>query len=203
MPYAIEASGDGGYGGEEGVGHPDGEGGVLLPDGLPCCDVVARGLADVAAYGELYPAAGEGDEGDAYEHGDAYIAVHDGACGDGNGYGECHGPEVEGGVARVLQALGKTWQGVAYGPCQQERTDEGGEYLADDEHRGGEEGLSLLRIDQRHDERNEQGRGQVDEQDVGDEVCGMASELGTYHGGSACCGADEAGHGTLNEQSAR
>ena len=62
MPYAVEASGDGGHGGEEGVGHPDGKDGVLLPDTLSCGDAVFRRFAYAAPDGELCPAAGEGDK---------------------------------------------------------------------------------------------------------------------------------------------
>ena len=69
MPYTVEATGNGSDGGEEGVGHPDGEDGIFLPDTLPCSNVISRGLANVTPYGELYPTAAQGDEGDAEECG--------------------------------------------------------------------------------------------------------------------------------------
>ena len=92
MPNAIESTSDSRNGSEEGVGHPDGEDGVLLPDGLPGSDMVFCRLSDVASYGELHPAGSQCDERDTEEGGEAYIAMHDGTCGDGNGHGECHGP---------------------------------------------------------------------------------------------------------------
>ena len=116
MPYAVETSGNGCYGCEEGVGHPDGKDSVLLSDTLSCGDVVFRRLAYAAPDGELCPAAGEGDKRYPHERSERYIAVHDGACGDGNGHGERHGPEIECRVARVLQALREAWHRVAYSP---------------------------------------------------------------------------------------
>ena len=50
MPYTVEATGNGSDGGEEGVGHPDGEDGIFLPDTLPCSNVISRGLANVTPY---------------------------------------------------------------------------------------------------------------------------------------------------------
>ena len=202
MPHAIEAAGDSGDGGEEGVGHPDGKDGVLLPYGLTCCNVVACGVTYAAAYGELYPTATQGDEGDAEKRGQCHVAVHDGARSDSDGHSERHGPEIEGGVARVLQTLGKARHRVAYSPGEQQRTDERREHLADDKDGGGEEGLPLVWINERHDEGNEQCCREVDEQDIGDEVGGMASELGTDHCSSTRRGADEAYHGALHEQAA-
>ena len=134
MPYTVEAAGNGGHGGEEGVGHPNGKDGVLLSDALSGGDVVSRRFPDVSAYGELCPAAGEGHESDAHKYGDAHITVHDGTRGDGNGHGQCYGPEVESSIARVLQALGQARHCVAYSPSQKQRTNESGEYLAYDEY---------------------------------------------------------------------
>ena len=41
LPEHIAARADGGHGIEIGVGHPDGEGGVLLEQGLPAVDLIA------------------------------------------------------------------------------------------------------------------------------------------------------------------
>ena len=92
MPHAVASAGNGCDGCEEGVGHPDGKDGVLLSDGLPGGNVVARRAANAASYGELCPAADERDEGYAEERGYGYVAVDDRACGDSNGHGECYGP---------------------------------------------------------------------------------------------------------------
>ena len=46
----------------------------------------------MASDGELRPARGEGGEGYAHEGGERHFAMHDRACGDGDGHGEGYGP---------------------------------------------------------------------------------------------------------------
>ena len=105
MPYTIEASRNGRYGGKEGVGHPDGKDGILLSHGLTGSYAIALWGTKVSAYAELCPATYEGYERYANEHGQRHIAMRYRACGDAYGHGECYRPEVEGRVARILQAL--------------------------------------------------------------------------------------------------
>ena len=92
MPDAVEAADDGGFRGHEGIAKPDGEDCVLLSDGLPCCNLVARRAAYAASYSELCPATYESDEGYTDESGYGYVAVCNRACGNGNSHSECYGP---------------------------------------------------------------------------------------------------------------
>lgn len=102
VPYAVEASSDGGDRCEEGVGHPDGKDGVFLPDGLPGSNAVAIRDAEMASYVELCPTTDKGHYRYADKGRDGYVAVHDGTCGDGNGHGQRDGPQVEGCIAGIL-----------------------------------------------------------------------------------------------------
>ena len=63
MPHAITSASNSCHGSEEGIGHPDGEDGVLLSDGLSGSNVITRRATYAASYGELCPTADEGDEG--------------------------------------------------------------------------------------------------------------------------------------------
>ena len=92
MPNTVASAGDSCNRGEESVGHPDGEDCVLLSDGLPCCNLVARRAAYAASYSELCPATYESDEGYTDESGYGYVAVCNRACGNGNSHSECYGP---------------------------------------------------------------------------------------------------------------
>ena len=92
MPNTVASAGDSCNGGEESVGHPDGEDSVLLSDGLPCRNLVARRAAYAASYNELCPAADESDEAYTDKGGYRYVAMRDRACGNGNSHSERYGP---------------------------------------------------------------------------------------------------------------
>ena len=85
VPYAVETTGDGAHGGEEGVAHPDGKHGVLLAQTLSGGNGAAVTTAYPAAEGKLDGAAEEAGQGDARQQRPADMAAHEATGGDGDG----------------------------------------------------------------------------------------------------------------------
>ena len=95
VPDAVEAAGDGGDGGEEGVAHPDGQHGVFLAERLAGGDGVAVVAPYSAAEVELAGAACERYGHEPELGGECYGGMDDASRGHGHGKGEGYGPEVE------------------------------------------------------------------------------------------------------------
>ena len=99
LPEDITAGTDGGEGVEEGVGHPDGESGVLLTKGLACLNDTMEGTAYELAEGELEKTEQKSEECDGQEKqysGLGMDDILDGGAGDDE-KGGC--PEIIGEVA--------------------------------------------------------------------------------------------------------
>ena len=90
LPEHITAGTDGGHGIEIGVGHPDGEGGVLLEEALSGIEFVAEVTADAAPDEEEREAEHEAEHGDGEQQGQTGIAVDDVAHSDRSGMETIH-----------------------------------------------------------------------------------------------------------------
>ena len=63
LPDDVGRGGDGGDGVEERLGHPDGEDGILLSEGLAAGGEIAESPTDSPADGELHEADDQGGQG--------------------------------------------------------------------------------------------------------------------------------------------
>ena len=194
MPYAVEASGYGGDGGEEGVAHPDGQHGVFLAERLAGGDGVAVVAPYSAAEVELAAAACERYGHEPELGGECYGGMDDASCGHGHGKGEGHGPEVERQVLMAADARAQLRQKVAQEHCGDQRQQQQGEHLAEYQRRGSEGFEVRVGMHQRHHGGNEKRRGEVDEHGVGGDVVDVAAEPTGDYGSRRGRRTDEAYH---------
>ena len=95
LPKDVAAGTDRGHRIEVSIGHPDGEGGILLEGGLTAADLFAQVTADAAADEEEHETEHEAEQGYHDEQGEACLAVDDVAHGDARGDTELGSPEIE------------------------------------------------------------------------------------------------------------
>ena len=95
LPEDIAAGTDGRHRVQVGVGHPDGEGGVLLEGGLTGIDLIAQVTAHAATHEEEHETEHQAEDGNHSQQGEACLAVDDIAHGDARGDTELRCPEVE------------------------------------------------------------------------------------------------------------
>lgn len=88
---------------------------------------------------------------------------------------------------------------AAYGQGSQERTEQQGEHLADDEQEGRKETLFGVRVNERDGKGNDERRKQVDENGVGGEGRSVSSEFAGDDGGGCGRGAYQAYHGSFHD----
>ncbi len=85
VPNAVEPAGYGGERVEEGVGHPDGENGVLLSERLLGSNFTSGAHTDFPADEELQSTAKQRSEGYATSHGERHSHAHNAAGGERKG----------------------------------------------------------------------------------------------------------------------
>lgn len=87
---------------------------------------------------------------------------------------------------------------ASYNQCGQERTEQQGEHLADDEQEGRKETLFRVRVNERDGEGDDERRKQVDENGVSGEGGCVSSELAGDDSCGRSCGAYQAYHDTFH-----
>ena len=95
LPQHVTACAHRCHGMEIGVGHPDGEGGILLEHGLATANLIAQMLANGTAHQEQGETEDETHHGYHEQYRQGGIGMHDVAHGDTRGDTELHRPEIE------------------------------------------------------------------------------------------------------------
>ena len=197
LPEHIAARADGGHGIEIGVGHPDGEGGVLLEQGLSAVDLIAQVTADAAAHEEEGEAEYQAHRGNHEEHRQAGIAMDDVAHGDSRSDAELHGPEIEREVGDGhnpgTDALGK----VLHIPAQGQRGYQHHRQFLKDDDEGTPEREMTAPLKQGEHRRDHQRRSEGGDDDESRHRIDVSPDLRCDHRSCRRRRTDDAGEDTL------
>ena len=200
LPQHVTTGGDGGQWMQVGGGHPNGEDGVLLTEGLTGTDAVVVSATDALAEEELHHAGEEATEGNEPCRGIA-TEQRTGGLSHDQRQGEC--PDVEGHAAMLHQPTVYGFQKM----FQEQRHEEWGkqqrENLAQYLQESTPKGKAFVRLYQREDQRHHDRTQEVGKQGVGGERGGIASELARNHGSCRGGRTNEAHHHPFPNASAQ
>ena len=183
-----------------GGGHPNGEDGVLLTEGLTGTDAVVVGATDALAEEELQHAGEEATEGNEPCRGIA-IEQRTGGLSHDQRQGEC--PDVEGHAAMLHQPTVYGFQKMFQEQSHEEWGKQQRENLAQYLQKSTPKGKAFVRLYQREDQRHHDRTQEIGKQGVGGERGGIASKLTCNDGSSRGGRTNEAHHHPLPNASAQ
>ncbi len=201
MPDAVKTACDSRYRGEEGVSHPYSQHGVFLSEGLGRAYGVVVFHASLSADEKLQQTAEKRYEGKTGLGEEADVAVNYRSGRYGYRKDQSHGPQVEGQVGVFPQYLDQSGEEMPSEYRGDERQEQQGKDLSENEQERVERRQVGMRVYKRHEGGYEHCGRKVYQYDIGCKVCGLSAELLGYHCRGRCRGADEAYHRTFEHYS--
>ena len=184
VPNAVEASRNGSDGSQKRVSHPNCEHRVFLPQSLPCTDRVVIVLSYAFPSPELQRATNERHGSNTYLIRYGNRAVHNAFNRHTDGKGQRDCPQIERKVFAARDHTVEARKTIAHEHCQKKRAEEQGENIAQDEREVGSESEIVMRVNERHEYRDDQGDHEVDKDGVCRQACRAPSQFSGDYGRS-------------------